>query len=371
MADLSRKLKTARENPRLVPGIVSHRVKSRFSRYFTSLLKGWSYPPETVNIYPTAGCNLKCAMCFVRFARSGDDLSLDDWKDIVGQVRRFRPRIHLSGGEPFLYKDIIPLIEHIKKAGLFLHITTNGTFLAEHAAQIVKAGINQIDISIDGVKETHDRIRGVPGTFDKILAGLDGLTKAKAGGPLPTVKMNSILNFEQPAEMEKLLEIMSGYGVSEAQFIHPLFLDRGAVESHREYLKQALNRDVNGWAHADRYQVKPANLGEVRKATDRMRKDSKVRVTVFPDFDPDQAQAYYQADRALASLVRPRCRAMWDTATILANADLESCPDYVVGNCLEKPFAELWNSEPMRQLRLRIRYGEYFSVCRACCFFYQ
>jgi len=364
-------MRTARENPRHVPGLIARRLKSRFSRYFTALLKGWSYPPETVNLYPTAGCNLKCAMCFVRFTRSGPDLGIEEWKKIIDQVKIFRPRIHLSGGEPFLYKDIIALIEYTRRAGLFLHITTNGTFLEKSADAILKLGVNQIDISIDGLKETHDQVRGVSGTFDKVLAGLDKLKRTKAGLALPVIKLNSILNFERPSDMEKLLAVISDCGVAEAQFIHPLFLDAGAVETHRQYLKKYLNRDVNGWTHADRYQVKPANLNEVFAVTERMKQNKLVRVTVFPDFDTEQAAAYYNGDRQLTALVRPSCRAMWDTATILANGDLESCPDYVVGNCLEMPFTALWNSEPMRFLRLRIRYGAYFSVCRGCCFFYQ
>lgn len=363
-------MRTARENPRQVPGLIGRRLKARFSRYFTALLKGWAYPPETVNIYPTAGCNLKCAMCFIRSARTGPDLGIDQWKKIVDQVKFFRPRIHLSGGEPFLYKDIIPLIEHIRKAGLFLHITTNGTFLGEHAAAIVGSGVSQIDISIDGLKATHDQVRGVPGTFDKVLAGLDELIAAKAEQILPVIKMNSMLNFERPEDMEKLLTVMADHGAAEAQFIHPLFLDAGAVENHRQHLKKYLNRDVNGWAHADRYQVKPENLNEVLAVTGRMKQDKSVRVTVFPDLNAEQAAAYYRGGRQLTALVQPSCRAMWDTATILANGDLESCPDYVAGNCLADGFSKLWNSEPMRILRLRIRYGEYFSVCRACCFFY-
>jgi MoaA/NifB/PqqE/SkfB family radical SAM enzyme len=371
MADLTRKMKTARENPRLVPGLIARRLKSRFSRHFTALLKGWSFAPETVNIYPTAGCNLKCAMCFVRFARTGNDLGIEQWKKIVIQVKKFHPRIHLSGGEPFIYKNIRPLIEEIRKAGLFLHITTNGTFLEEYAEAILKSSVNQIDISIDGLRETHDQVRGVAGTFDKVLAGLDKLKRAKGERTLPVIKMNSILNFERPSDMEKLLAVMADHGVTEAQFIHPLFLDTGAVEAHRPHLKKFLNRDINGWAHADRYQVKPANLNEVLAVAERMKQNKAVRVTVFPDFDAGQADAYYKGDRQLTALVRPRCAAMWNTGTILANGDLESCPDYVVGNCLETPFSILWNCEAMRLLRLRIRDGNYFSVCRACCFYYQ
>ncbi len=371
MAELIRKLQSAWKNPGLVPRILWRLVQARSGRHFTGLLKGWSFPPETVNIYPTTACNLNCAMCFIRFSGVGPGLDFGSWTKLVDQLKTFLPRIHLSGGEPLLYPQIDGLIAHIKSAGMFLHVTTNGTLLADHAAELVRQGVNQIKISIDGPRETHDRLRGVPGTFDRAMTGLDTLQRHRGRSPSPKVKINSILNFEKPGTMGELLKAVAGLGVAEVQFIHPLFLSTAGIAQHRRYLRAAIDRDVDCWLHADQYRVEPLNLNEIVEITAYLKRNTDIRVTVFPDFDAAQAEAYYHDRRDLISLVKPQCAAMWNTATILANGDLESCPDYVVGNCLTKPFPELWNAEPMRALRRRIRDGEYFSVCRACCFFYQ
>ena len=371
MAELTRKLRSAWKNPGLVPRILWRLAQARGGRHFTGLLKGWSFPPETVNFYPTAACNLNCAMCFIRFSEVVSDLDLGAWTTIVDQLKSFSPRIHLSGGEPLLFPEIDGLIAHIKAKGLFLHITTNGTLLADHASDLVRQGVNQIEISIDGPRETHDRLRGVPGTFDRVMTGLEALQQHRGRSQLPLVKINSIINHERPETMEGLVKAVAGFGVFEVQFIHPLFLSTAAIAQHRRYLRATIDRDVDCWLHADRYRVEPKDISQVIAAAGSLRRTPGIRVTVFPDFDAAQAEAYYHDQRDLISLVKPQCAAMWNTATILANGDLESCPDYVVGNCLKQPFPELWNAEPMRALRRRIWDGKYFPVCRACCFFYQ
>lgn len=370
MAEIARRLKAGLRQPMLVPRVLKREIQARASRYFTDWLKGWSAPPETVNIYPTARCNLNCAMCFIRFTRIPDNLGLEFWKEFVDQLT-FLPRIHLSGGEPLLFENIDALVAHIKARGLFLHITTNGTLLAEHAEALVREKVDQIEVSLDGPAETHDRLRGVAGTFDRVINGLQVLRRRRSHSPYPRIKINSIINFEQPARMSELVRSVMNLGVSDVQFIHPLFLNSGQIDEHRRWLSSMLSRDINCWRHADRYPVMPGDISPALDVIERLRRSAEIRITVFPDFRLDQADAYYHNRPGRAALVKPRCAAMWNTATVLANADLESCPDYVVGNCRQTAFLKLWNSEPMRALRHRIRRGHYFSVCRACCFYYQ
>ena len=118
-------------------------------------------------------------MCFERLRKPNPEMEIGGWIKIIDQIKRFQPRIHLSGGEPFVYPEIVDLISYIKKSGLFLAITTNGTFLSKHAEEIIRMNVNRIHISIDGPKEIHDKIRGVKGTFDRIMTGLAKINKLK------------------------------------------------------------------------------------------------------------------------------------------------------------------------------------------------
>lgn len=371
MANITQKLKTAIANPSFIPYFVRARLATQFSYKFCHLLGAWAFAPETINIYPTMRCNLKCAMCFVKFYKAKTELGLDQWLRIIDQLKFFHPRIHLSGGEPFIYPEIIELIAHIKKNHLFLHITTNGTFLSNYAEMIVDLKVNRLDISIDGPREIHDKLRGVAGSYDRILNGLNKIKNFKKGRRLPVIKFNSMLNLENPEIAKDLIKLGQELKVETIQFIHPLFLDAGSVARHQKFLQQHLNRKVNYWQKADCFKPKPADLKKTEIILQKLDRPGPIKVEVFPRFNNQELRAYYNMERTCHSIFTGRCQAMWNTATILPDGQIESCPDYVIGNCLKEKFLILWNNNLMRLLRRRIRNHRFFSVCRACCFFYQ
>jgi len=366
MANLSQKFQVALNNPENLTGILLHKIGSKFSYNF---LKDYALPPETVNIYPTFRCNLRCEMCFEKFAKVKEELSPGDWIRVIKEIKRFYPRIHLSGGEPFIFKDILKIIECIKNNKLYLHITTNGTFLEEYAEEIIRFRVNRIDISIDGPENSHDRIRGVKGAFNKILKGLGRLKSLKESG-LPIIKINSIINLRTPETMKEIIKIAQEFDVSMVQFIYPLYLEKDAIMRHKRFLKESLGRDINYWSQADNYKPEPGDFSNIQSVLKNSLMN-KIIVDIFPKFKTEQFEAYYKNQEIFNKVYPGRCRAMWNTLTILPDGSIESCPDYVVGNIKTQKVLNAWNNQAMAKLRNIIKDKKFFSVCRACCFFYQ
>ena len=85
-----------------------------------------------------------------------------------------------SGGEPLTRSDFFEVARHASDHGLYVSLASNGTLLTkENVRKIKQAKVNYIDVSIDGASaKTHDEFRGVPGTFDKALAGLKNCVEA-------------------------------------------------------------------------------------------------------------------------------------------------------------------------------------------------
>ena len=88
-------------------------------------------------------------------------------------------KVRLTGGEPLLRKGIVSLLEQLAQlrtpAGdsLDLAVTTNGHLLAEMADPLARAGLSRITVSMDAVDSaTFARITRVPGSFEKVLAGV-------------------------------------------------------------------------------------------------------------------------------------------------------------------------------------------------------
>lgn len=170
--------------------------------------------------------------------------------------------------------------------------------------------------------------------------------------------------------MDRVIELAGKFNVRQVQFIHPLFLRTQDIDAHRKFIREKLNCDLNYWQHADTALWDLPDRAVLEKLTALRHNDDKIRVSVFPDFDREQIVDYYRRDGKTRRSAAGDCRAMWNTATILPSGLLESCPDYVLGNCREHNFKKLWNNERMKDLRRRIKSKKYFSVCRACCFFY-
>jgi MoaA/NifB/PqqE/SkfB family radical SAM enzyme len=308
-------------------------------------------------------------MCFEKLRPPHQELSIEDWRTIIHQVAKFKPRIHISGGEPFVYKPILELIAVIKQRDLFLTITTNGTFLEEHAADLVRMNVNRIHVSIDGPRHIHDSIRDVPGTYDRLVTGLQKLCSLKKSA-LPVIRINSMINLTEPDANRAVLDIAHELRAESVQLLHPLFVGSQALKTHARLLKNTLGQDINYWHSADIACAMPHDYERIVSSMEQLQKTSSIPVEVFPRLLPEQLKAYYAHDTAFTRLYRGACQAMWYTATILPNGDMESCPDYVVGSCRTVSFLKLWNSDTMRNLRRRIRRRDFFTVCRACCFYY-
>lgn len=106
----------------------------------------------------TYRCNLRCRHCNVT-ERETDDMTFEDVTSILNSLYRDGGRtVYFEGGEPFLWHDggydLECLVQYAKKMGfLTTVIYTNGTIPLETSADTVF-------ISVDGLKETHDWIRG-------------------------------------------------------------------------------------------------------------------------------------------------------------------------------------------------------------------
>lgn len=173
--------------------------------------------------------------------------------------------------------------------------------------------------------------------------------------------------------MDQLVRQAGRWGVQTVQFIYPLYLKPEEVAGHQTLLGILLRRDLNYWKFAAHHDPAPPDLDRAWSTVETLRAataDSQLKIDIFPDLTREAFSAYYDRSRDFYRSYTGSCRAMWNTATILPTGEVESCPDYVIGDCRNEAFKTIWNNQHMKALRRRIRDSNFFSVCRACCFFY-
>jgi sulfatase maturation enzyme AslB (radical SAM superfamily) len=253
---------------------------------------------------------------------------------------------------------------------MYLAITTNGTFLEQYAKMFIAQGVNAITVSIDGPPAVHDNIRGTAGTFDRIICGIKKLNQYRKHPKHPTLRINSMLNASDPSAMQEVIRIAVNYNAESIQFIHPMFASEQDISAHRHYLKTVHDRDLNYWQGAQEVAQERTDIEQIQTVCTDLHREKSIALEIFPHLTTLQMRHYYSMDTRFYQEIRGRCHAMWSTATLLPSGDMESCPDFIVGNCHEGSIKQAWNSNGMRMLRKRIYNKEFFTVCRACCYFY-
>lgn len=135
----------------------------------------------SLDLEVTRRCNLRCDYCFVGWSRDWTaDLPVATALEIIREGAGRFPVLHLTGGEPFAYREIFALIEAGLEHGYEeILINTNGTLLtpemigrlAVHRARVA------VSVSLDGPAELHDRVRG-EGRFGEAALAIEALLGA-------------------------------------------------------------------------------------------------------------------------------------------------------------------------------------------------
>ena len=137
--------------------------------------------PKVVGLKLTEHCNSRCITC--NYWRTADKYkNLISTERAVSLLREFIGldirTLWLSGGEALLRKDLFHILGHFGN-GEFHRITlaTNGQLLARLKDQINGSPITNITVSLDGIGERNDRIRGIKGYYDNVINSLPLIKK--------------------------------------------------------------------------------------------------------------------------------------------------------------------------------------------------
>lgn len=185
----------------------------------------------------TQRCNLKCVHCY---AQSEDrdypgEMSTEEGKAMIDDLAAFgAPVLLFSGGEPTIRKDLLELMHYAKDKGMRVVISTNGTLITEEKAkQFAEVGLSYVGVSLDGGRETHDSFRGLPGSFDKAIAGIRNSLNAGI-----KVGLRMTINKRNWQDIPEIFKVMEEEGIPRACFYHLVYTGRGS-----ELMKEDLDHE--------------------------------------------------------------------------------------------------------------------------------
>jgi radical SAM protein with 4Fe4S-binding SPASM domain len=310
-----------------------------------------------IQLHLTERCNLRCTHCYQTGAKT-DEMSLSEIKDIAAETAEmlkvwsdihcieFSPSFNVTGGEPLLRRDLYGIIEEIGSRGFEIYLLSNGTLIDQSAAKtLARLGVKGVQVSIEGPREIHERIRG-KGSFTASLRGVKHLLEAGL-----TVTLNVTLSELNADHFAELVTLSSSLGVQRLGFSRLVPSGRGAGLVDKMISKQKIKEIYEG--------IFSLSAGGLEIVTG----------------DPVAVQMSSDEGEDAGAVATAGCAAGLSGLTILPDGTLTPCRRLFIplGNVRKDGLREVWaTSEVLGLLRDRNSYKgrcgrcERWSRCRGC-----
>ena len=299
----------------------------------------------------TLACDLACQACGSRAGtRRRDELTTAEALDLVGQIAELGARsIGLIGGEAYLRKDWLQIVRAIRDAGMECDLQTGGRNLTlDRVKAAADAGLCAVGVSIDGIGATHDRLRGVPGSFEMALIAMRNVRAAGLN-----IGVNTQINARTLHELPELMDIIIAEGSHNWQLA--ITTAMGNAADHADMLLQP-------WQMLE---VLPLLAGLAEQGRERglfLQPASNIGY-----FGPHESR--------LRNIMNDEihfhgCHAGDTVMGIEADGSIKSCPGlpspYVGGNIKERRLRDIWeNADPIAFTRRRT-VDDLWGYCRGC-----
>lgn len=292
----------------------------------------------------TNKCNLKCAHCFFcDLSDSGDVLTGDkSYRIAEALIRANCLQVGLSGGEPLLHPDWLPIARMLVNGGASVGINTNGVLIDEtKAGDIQRAGVKNVTISIDGADpDTHDQFRGMPGAWEKSIQAVKLIAQLGID-----VMVNSVLHRRNMNEVLDLVRIIRETGAGGIKFMRLYPIGRGARIYENEKLPYAETKSM---------------IHTLLKEKRRLQDDFNIM------FGDNLANAYL--DGQGDGFETGKCEAGRYKCVIGADGAVRPCEfltqdAFVAGNVLETDILEIWRHADAFAY---FRSDAFFTSCQVC-----
>lgn len=289
-------------------------------------MSNMQYPLEKLFWECTLRCNAFCAFCGSRCGEvASQELSTEEilsaFRDVAAKMDPKTIMINVTGGEPLLRKDLFEVMEQCSAMGFSWGMVTNGILITpEIICAMQQAGMKTISVSLDGLQETHEALRGVKNSFETIFRNLQLLREA---GFLEHLQVTTVVSKRNIGELDALYDILKPISldswrvtvvdpIGRAQDQSDLLLDKEDMQKYLEFIRS--------------HQADP----------------------VLPVVN--SCSHYYGKEDRLGRRNNFVCYAGKTVASILANGDIFVCPnvprrpELIQGNVCRDSLPEIWKT---------------------------
>lgn len=295
-------------------------------------------------------CNLCCKMCHIWSLNEGENkLTLEKCREVIDGLEKFDVKgVRLSGGDPLLAPWALDLAQYIRGKGYYIIATTNGSMITESfAKRIIDSGIVNLNLSLDGgTSEIHDDIRGMPGSYQKIMNAIDYLTSQSSSLKIGINTVISNLNLDGIIPLIEAIQ-------EDRRIDHIYFM---AV------MQPFGTQPDREWFLKDEFRfLWPQNNGEIKSILSKLIRLKEKGYKINNSFAQLKTFCDYFSD-PLHFTKKNKCNLGKDAMEVNQLGDVYLCYSYEsIGNVFNDSLFNIWNSERANRVR------EQISRCRQNC----
>ena len=370
----------------LTPAMFVQQVR----KYFFPRNPRGDVPVGQISLRVNEVCNLRCGSCG-QWGENGHlrkklergeklaQLDFDTVKRVVFETRRDKPFYYVWGGEPTMWKPLLPLFQELAKHRLRGSIVTNAQDLDKNIEGLIDTGaLSILFLSLDGWDGASQNVMRAPAgggasdNFEKTMAVMEKVKEIKARKRLKypmviPITVISNANYSRLTDIHRLV-------LDKAQ-LHPFyfgwFITEKRAAAHEKVFEARFGQKPKnhlGYLKSCFNDVDPKITADQIKQLKAMSKGKVCIPQFFPDIEKEpQIKRYYNDHSWHCGY--PKCESIYYTAEVSPDGRVTPCRDYqdfTAGNINNQNFYDIWNGAEFKKFRVEMKKG-LMPVCSRCC----
>lgn len=288
--------------------------------------------------------------------QSKNEISIEELeKHIVAFKKLGVQRVALSGGEALMHSNLWKFCALLHSIGTKVSLLSTGVTLSHHAKNVI-AHCDDVIVSLDGSREIHNRIRNIPGAFEKLE---EGVKTVKAIDPKFKVTARTVLQKQNFRDFPNIIETAKAISLDQISFLAA------------DVSSEAFNRP-NPW--------EDEKVSEIALSIDETQEFDTILKKSFADFKREYASKFiaesqskmmelaqhYKAAAGLTDFPVKNCNAPWVSAVMESDGSVLPCFFHKpYGNSKDASFLELINSPKAIDFRKHLNVQK-DPICKKC-----
>jgi MoaA/NifB/PqqE/SkfB family radical SAM enzyme len=311
-------------------------------------------------LMPHSACNCRCVMCDIWKGNNNlKQLTADDIQALMATLKKLGTKqVLMSGGEALLNLNFFRLCEILKKEKIRITLLSTGLTLKKNAESLVK-WVDDIIVSLDGDEDTHDRIRNIPGAFNKMAEGISAIKMLK-----PDLKITSrtVIHRLNYTVWPKIIDSAKSLGLDQVSFLP------ADVSSH------AFNR-LQAWDEPRQHEIllSEKDIDELKMIMNNLfinyKNDFENRFIAESPNKIRNIYFYYAAYFGRNLFPYKKCNAPWVSTVVEADGTVRPCFFHeAYGNIKKQSLNEIINSDGAIDFRKNLDVTKNETCIKCVCY---